>query len=124
MDMFFPAKWDIYDWALIGTHVIKLVGYTTLHGFFTYIVYFFRGQNRGSYIRNAVYEPTAFFPGRNLGEQLAPELYEDHYRDEINSLQIQLSRIRAEPGRAVKEQQEQNSPNHVQRINLISVDLK
>ena len=44
-----------------------------------------------------------------------------YYRDEINSLQIQLSRTQAGPGRAVKEQQEQNSPNHVQRINLISV---
>ena len=43
------------------------------------------------------------------------------YRDEINSLQIQLSRTQAGPDRAVKEQQEQNSPNHVQRINLISV---
>ena len=43
------------------------------------------------------------------------------YRGEINSLQIQLSRTEAGPGRAVKEQQEQNSPNHVQRINLISV---
>ena len=43
------------------------------------------------------------------------------YRDEINSLQIQLSRTQAGPGRAVKEQQEQNSPSHVQRINLISV---
>ena len=46
------------------------------------------------------------------------------YRDEINSLQIQLSRTQAGPGRAVKEQQEQNSRNHVQRINLISVELK
>ena len=45
------------------------------------------------------------------------------YRDEINSLQIQLSRTQAGPGRAVKEQQEQYSPNHVQRINLISVDV-
>ena len=44
------------------------------------------------------------------------------YRDEINSLQIQLSRTQAGPCRAVKEQQEQNSPNHVQRINLISVE--
>ena len=44
------------------------------------------------------------------------------YRDELNSLQIQLSRTQAGPGRAVKEQQEQNSPNHVQRINLISVE--
>ena len=43
------------------------------------------------------------------------------YRDDINSLQIHLSRTQAGPGRAVKEQQEQNSPNHVQRINLISV---
>ena len=44
------------------------------------------------------------------------------YRDEINSVQIQLSRTQAGPGRAVKEQQEQNSPNHVQRIYLISVE--
>ena len=36
-------------------------------------------------------------------------------------MQIQLSRTQAGPGRAVKEQQEQNSPNHVQRINLPSV---
>ena len=43
------------------------------------------------------------------------------HRDEINSLQIQLSRTQAGPGRAVKEQQEQNSPYHVRRINLISV---
>ena len=43
------------------------------------------------------------------------------YRDEINSLQIQLSRTQAGPGRAVKEQEERYSPNHVQGINLISV---
>ena len=43
------------------------------------------------------------------------------YRDEINSLQIQISRTQAAPGRVVKVQHEQNSPNHVQRINLISV---
>ena len=43
------------------------------------------------------------------------------YRDEIDSLQILLSRTQAGPGRAVKELQEQNSPNHVQIINLISV---
>ena len=35
--------------------------------------------------------------------------YEIVYRDEINSLQIQLSSTQAGPGRAVKEQQEQNS---------------
>ena len=46
------------------------------------------------------------------------------YRDEINSLQIQLSSTQAGPGRAVKEQQEQNSPNHVQRVNLISVVIQ
>ena len=45
------------------------------------------------------------------------------YRDEINSLQIQLSRTQSGPGRDVKEQVEQNSPNHIQRINLISVDV-
>ena len=43
------------------------------------------------------------------------------YRDEIYSLQILLSRTQAGPGRTVKEKQEEISPNHVQRINLISV---
>ena len=43
------------------------------------------------------------------------------YRDEIYSLQNLLSRTQAGPGRAVKKEQEEISPNHVQRINLISV---
>ena len=45
------------------------------------------------------------------------------YRDEIYSLQILLSRTKAGPGRTVKQEQEQEeiSPNHVQRLNLISV---
>ena len=43
------------------------------------------------------------------------------YRDEIYSLQIVLSRTKAGPGRTVKQEQEEISPNHVQRLNLISV---
>ena len=43
------------------------------------------------------------------------------YRDEIYSLQNLLSRTQAGPGRTVKKEQEVVSPNHVQRINLISV---
>ena len=43
------------------------------------------------------------------------------YRDEIYSLRILLSRTQAGPGRTVKEEQEQISPNHIQKINLISV---
>ena len=43
------------------------------------------------------------------------------YRDEIYSLQNLLSRTQAGPGRSVKKEQEEISPNHVQRINLISV---
>ena len=43
------------------------------------------------------------------------------YRDEIYPLQNLLSRTQAEPGRTVKKEQEEISPNHVQRINLISV---
>ena len=46
------------------------------------------------------------------------------YRDEIYSLQIQLSRTQAGPGRTVKQEQEEISPNHVQRLNLISVELR
>ena len=46
------------------------------------------------------------------------------YRDEIYSLQILLSRTHAGPGRTVKHEQEETSPNHVQRKNLISVDLR
>ena len=44
-----------------------------------------------------------------------------HYRDEIYSLQILLSRTQAGPGRTVKQEQEEISLNHVKRINLISV---
>ena len=43
------------------------------------------------------------------------------YSDEIYSLKILSSRTQAGPGRTVKQEQEQISPNHVQRINLISV---
>ena len=43
------------------------------------------------------------------------------YRDEIYSLQILLNTTQAGPGRTVKQEQEEISPNHVQRINLISV---
>ena len=43
------------------------------------------------------------------------------YRDENYSLQILLSRTQAGPGRTVKQEQEEISQNHVQRINLISV---
>ena len=45
------------------------------------------------------------------------------YRDEIYSLQILLSRTQAGPGRTVKQEQEEISPNHVQRINLISIGI-
>ena len=37
------------------------------------------------------------------------------YRDEIYSLQILLSRTQAGPGRAFKQEQEEISPNYVQR---------
>ena len=37
------------------------------------------------------------------------------------SLQILLSRTKARPVRTVKQEQEEISPNHVQRLNLISV---
>ena len=43
------------------------------------------------------------------------------YRDEIYSLQILLSRTQAGPGRTVKQEREEISPNHVRRIDLISV---
>ena len=43
------------------------------------------------------------------------------YRDETCSLQILLSRTQAGPGRTVKQEQEEISPNHIQRLNLISV---
>ena len=38
-------------------------------------------------------------------------------------MQILSSRTQAGPGRTVKQEQEQISPNHVQRLNLISVHL-
>ena len=43
------------------------------------------------------------------------------YRDEIYFFQILLSRTQAGPGRTVEQEQGEISPNHVQRINLISV---
>ena len=43
------------------------------------------------------------------------------YRDEIYSLQNLLIRTQAGSGITVKKEQEEISPNHVQRINLISV---
>ena len=43
------------------------------------------------------------------------------YREEIYSLQILLRRTQAGPGRTGKQEQEEISPNHVQRINLPSV---
>ena len=45
------------------------------------------------------------------------------YRDEIYYLQNLLSRTQAGPGRTVKKEQEEISPNQVQRVNLISVKL-
>ena len=43
------------------------------------------------------------------------------YRDEIYSPQILLSWTQAGAGRTDKQEREEISPNHVQRINLISV---
>ena len=48
-------------------------------------------------------------------------LQTNNYRDEIYSLQILLSRTQAGPGKTVKQEQEEISPNHVQRLNLTSV---
>ena len=45
------------------------------------------------------------------------------YRDEIYSLQNLLSRTQARPGRPPKKEQEEISLNHIQRINLIFVNL-
>ena len=43
------------------------------------------------------------------------------YRDELYSLQILLSRTQAGPGKTVNQEQEEISPNHVKRLNLIFV---
>ena len=56
---------------------------------------------------------------RTLFRMLQP--LQNTYRDEIYSLQLLLSRTQAGPGRTVKQEQEEISPNHVQRINLIFV---
>ena len=53
-----------------------------------------------------------------------PSLCRYHmYRDRLKSMQILLSRTQAGPGRTVKQEQEEISPNYVQRINLISVHM-
>ena len=46
------------------------------------------------------------------------------YRDEIYCLQNLLSRTQAGPGRTIRKEQEEISPNHIQRINLISVRVQ
>ena len=46
------------------------------------------------------------------------------YRDEIHSLQILLSRTQGRPCRTVKQEQEEISPNHVQKLKLKSVHFK
>ena len=48
----------------------------------------------------------------------------DHtmYREPAKGLQILLSRTQAGPGRAVKQEQEEISPNHIQAIYGTSVD--
>ena len=43
------------------------------------------------------------------------------YREPAKGLQILLSKTQAGPGRAVKEEQEEISPNHVQAIYGVSV---
>ena len=43
------------------------------------------------------------------------------FQKECDTLQILLSRTQAGPGRTVKQQQEEISPNHIQSLNLISV---
>ena len=45
-------------------------------------------------------------------------------KGELTGLYVLLSRTQAGPGRTVKQEQEEISPNHVQRINLISVVLE
>ena len=46
---------------------------------------------------------------------------DDEPAHEIKSLHILLSRSQTEPGRTVKQEQEEISRNHIQRVNLISV---
>ena len=46
--------------------------------------------------------------------RLYPSGNHGQYRDEIYSLQILLSRTQAGPGRTVKQEQEEISPNHIQ----------
>ena len=53
----------------------------------------------------------------------AARLKSHMYRDEIYSLQILLSRTQAGPGRTVKQEEEEVSPNHIRRLNLISVPV-
>ena len=58
---------------------------------------------------------------QKVARSAARSIFVGIYRDEIYSLQILLSRTQAGPGRTVKQEQEEISPNHVQRLNLISV---
>ena len=64
-----------------------------------------------------------YTPILHLGKGAREEKNPAIYRGEIYSLQILLSRTQARPGRTVKKEQEEISPNHVQKINLESISL-
>ena len=57
---------------------------------------------------------------KQMSYNLVSYYQEELYRDEILSLQILLSRTQSGPGRTVKQEQEEISPNHVQKLNLNS----
>ena len=78
-------------------------------------------QNQGSFKREGTLTNDLFVPAKSAPCQLIPSKSVGKYRDEIYSLQILISRTQAGPCRTVKQEQEQISPNHVHRINLISV---
>ena len=44
------------------------------------------------------------------------------YRDGLICVQILFSRTQAGPGRTVKQEQDEISPNHIQKLNFISVE--
>ena len=67
--------------------------------------------------------PPSPFSSKDGAANCTPSmLYKRHlYRELEKGLQILLSRTQAGPGRAVKQEQEEISPNHVQAISGASV---
>ena len=62
-------------------------------------------------------------PSAKFVQSRGSSICETLYRGGKKGLYVLLSRTQAGPGRAIKEEQEENSRNHIQTLFLISVEI-